>query len=292
MAGQAATTLAENLSLQLNLSFTEPAAPLCITIESDYHESLFVLATRQVPGTALEEEVAAVANGKKRSRELDDAPSHKKKSMKVVTLEPVPNQPFKKPQPPAQPKPVAARTSSSVSFREPNPPLNMQSQTLGAGPSNPNSRPLFLPSSQAGSQQRPQTETFAQLSQAEQEVIRGAGLGIEDMDPDELAAMLEDAGDEDFNMETEGAQPEPVVNNSAHTARDSPGRCVPAPGGRQQAMAAAGSRASDVMGMSEAELDEMEMNPFGNDDGDEEGDSFLPLTQTSRADSTRNSRVS
>ncbi|KAG8883097.1 hypothetical protein FRB97_007234 [Tulasnella sp. 331] len=299
----AATTLAENLSLQLNLSFTEPAAPLCITIESDYHESLFVLATRQVPGTALEEEaVAAVANGKKRGRDADDASNQKKKSMKVVTVEPTLNKSFKKPQPPPPRPKSPTRTVPSASFRESNPPLNMQSQTIGAGPShslsysnsnsnpnpNPNSRPLFLPSSQAGSQQQQRIETFAQLSQAEQEVIRGAGLGLEDMDPDELAAMLEDAGDEDFEMEMEAPMPQPVTNDSADETRESPDWFAPAPGRSQPAMSRAGLRAPDGLGMSEEEINEMEMDPFDNGDGD--GDSFLPFTQTSLADRTRNSK--
>ncbi|KAG9008042.1 hypothetical protein FRB94_013807 [Tulasnella sp. JGI-2019a] len=277
----AATTLAENLSLQLNLSFTEAAAPLCITIESDYHESLFVLATRQAPGASHEEDSAATAvgNGKKRGRELEDGSNQRKKSMKVVTVEPAPKQPsFKRPQPPA-PKPPSQNPSAS--FREPG---RAESQTMGAGPSNSLSSlgrnavslqriPLFHPSSQTGSQQA-KIETFAQLSQAEQEVIRGAGLGLEDMDPDELAAMLAEGDEDDFDMEIEPPQPQPTADG-AREHRESPEWDIPAE------MPAAGLRAPNGLGMSEEELREMQMDPYGDGD-DDEGDSFLPLTQTSR----------
>lgn len=55
----------------------------------------------------------------------------------------------------------------------------------------PQEEPLFLPSSQ--------------LSQADQEIIRAAGLGIEDMNMDEFNAMMDDDGEDVHDGRYRGA---------------------------------------------------------------------------------------
>ncbi|KIO32475.1 hypothetical protein M407DRAFT_213536, partial [Tulasnella calospora MUT 4182] len=74
----AAIILADNLSLQLNLAFTDAGAPLAITIESDALEALFVVATKDMSGkgstNSNQPTTSAAANSRKRAGQDDTEP--------------------------------------------------------------------------------------------------------------------------------------------------------------------------------------------------------------------------
>ncbi|KAG8910912.1 hypothetical protein FRC00_007356, partial [Tulasnella sp. 408] len=82
----AAIILADNLSLQLNLAFTDAGAPLAITIESDALEALFVVATKDMsgkgPATSNQQTTSATSSSRKRAGQDDTEPQRKAKSMK------------------------------------------------------------------------------------------------------------------------------------------------------------------------------------------------------------------
>ncbi|KAG8895114.1 hypothetical protein FRB99_000758 [Tulasnella sp. 403] len=268
----AATALAEALSLQLNLSFSDADAPLSITIESDSHESFFVLAVRRPPESAMASDPAG-ANAKKRTHEEERASAPRKKAMTVVKAEPRRRD---SPSLRTGSNSNASQASEPV-FRVPDPPRT--SQTPVPGPSQahqqsnasssraasstqqrPAARPLFYPISPSASQR--QVERFDQLSQADQEVIRASGLGIEDMSADELAAML---NDDDEDMED---VVQPVPQASWHAAT----RTVSQAEDRHSSGQATGSATDAMMVIDDDEEVEEE-------DNWEEESSFIPMTQ-------------
>ena len=183
------------MSLPLDLRFTDPAAPLFIDIEGDATETLFVISTSQVQGA---QNATQTNNGnsnpnlKKREREQSlSQTSRIKKPMKVVQ--------------PADSEGLnvrsnsASRSGSRVPGSMPPPSIipgtnfSQMPRSQGHNYNNNTSskperknEPLFLPSSQ--------------MSAADEELLRSTGLGIETMDEQELADMLEGEGEEvDFS---------------------------------------------------------------------------------------------
>ncbi|KAJ7680277.1 Rad9-domain-containing protein [Mycena polygramma] len=184
----ATIAFAESMSLPLELRFTDPAAPLFIDVEGDNADTLFVISTSQVPGAPMPSQVST--NAKKREREETPRDFARiKKPMKAVQRTD------------AASLAQADRASRSQSMSRtagsmPPPPVPQRSfqsqheETFAAqmtpGPSRVQ-EPLFLPSSQPPS---------SQLSAADEQIIRDTGLGIEDMNAEELAMMLEGDGEE------------------------------------------------------------------------------------------------
>ncbi|KAG8923465.1 hypothetical protein FRC00_006238, partial [Tulasnella sp. 408] len=284
----AAIILADNLSLQLNLAFTDAGAPLAITIESDALEALFVVATKDMsgkgPATSNQQTTSAMSSSRKRAGQDDTEPQRKAKSMKVVAeAERQPNSSFRAPssfassartrqpsiafepevRPPSVPPSESSRAarSETVAGTEPTTPTPVRTD------SRKSSRPLFHTASPsiAGSQRN--AETFHQLSQVDQAVFRASGLGLETMTPAEIAAMLDD-DDMDMDVDAEAA-----VSRARQTEKPA------APVWRNDD-APPPRRPLFETEMSEEERMEMEYDPLAgelDDDGGE--DSFLPLTQ-------------
>jgi cell cycle checkpoint control protein RAD9A len=197
------------MSLPLDLRFTDPAAPLFIDIEGDATESLFVISTSQVQGAPTASQTnngnsGSNSNTKKREREQSSSQTPRiKKPMKVV-----------------QPAGLNAR-SSSTSRSESRVPGSMPPPSIIPGIklsqmprsqghnhndalllSERKNEPLFLPSSQ--------------MSAADEELLRSTGLGIEAMDAQELADMLEGEGEEvDFSYMSQPPKDFKTVDKNA-----------------------------------------------------------------------------
>ncbi|KAG5647049.1 hypothetical protein DXG03_001419 [Asterophora parasitica] len=177
---------ADSMSLAVDLRFTDPAAPLYIDVEGDNSATLFVISTSQVHGAdAGAPSQKYVAPGTKK-RERDETPLElkNKKPMKAVQkVEPqTPSVRHSLPRTPGyvpQQLPGSSGPSHMDASRyDDMPPPSF----IPARISSPRGKePLFLPSSQAS---------------VHEEVLRSTGLGIENMDADELEAMLEGDAEE------------------------------------------------------------------------------------------------
>lgn len=227
---QATLALAETLSLNIDMRFTDPASPVFLEIDGDLAESLFVISTTNTASianngtnsgaqTRAQQSRAASLQpkGKKRALEQDDerereedqwgirdgddraasvSSSARRKPMKAVV--------------PAERASVARElqggpSNRSTPLRQTMPPPSFIPRTSFPPPASlpradsppppaptpsRKAEPLFLPGSQ--------------LSQAAEAAIRESGLGIEKMDADEFAAMMEDEGEEfDINARQE-----------------------------------------------------------------------------------------
>src|SRR5262249_20059228 len=146
---------------------------------------------------------------KKRSGQDDVEPQKKAKSMKVVAeVERPPNGSLRHPpsssassgarQPslameeperfPSAPPSQSARTAQSETARG----TELATPQSGRTPTLRNVRPLFHAASPSVAASQPRAEHFHQLSQADQQIIRASGLGLEKMTPAEIVAMLDD----------------------------------------------------------------------------------------------------
>ncbi|KAJ6609871.1 Rad9-domain-containing protein [Mycena sp. CBHHK59/15] len=177
----ATIAFAESMSLALDLRFTDPAAPLFIDVEGDNCDILFVISTSQVPGAPNPSQPPS--NPKKRER--DETPrnfARVKKPMKVVQRADAASlaqadraSRSQSRNPGSMPPPSVPSRSFSYSHGESRDPQ------MTLAPSRAR-EPLFLPASQ--------------LSAADEEIIRNTGLGIENMNAEELEMMLEGDGEE------------------------------------------------------------------------------------------------
>jgi cell cycle checkpoint control protein RAD9A len=189
------------MSLPLDIRFTDPAAPLFIDIEGDSSETLFVISTSQVHGTAAgassNQARQPQLNDKKRQRD-DNTPetARIKKPMRAVQrADPVSvaradlgsRSQSRVPGPMVLPSVSRLPSSQTFSHDVRNGTMAHPSFIPPANPSFSHTQhsrePLFLPGS-------------SQLSVADEEAIRASGLGIESMDAEELQAMLEGDGEE------------------------------------------------------------------------------------------------
>ncbi|KAH7927158.1 hypothetical protein BV22DRAFT_1061582 [Leucogyrophana mollusca] len=208
---------AESMTLPIDLRFTDPAAPLFIDVEGDESESLFVVSTSQihVPQAQIPSNPPSNNHGnnpKKRPhpneeeevlRQRSETPRAEKlkKSMKAVqrtetvasgshdarSMPPPSFIPHQQPLTPQGSHPPVSQSGevgradggNQLFFPESSQPApnyvsaNEQSPARGG-------TPLFFP--------------LSQLSQADDEVIRASGLGLESMNAEELQAMLESEG--------------------------------------------------------------------------------------------------
>ncbi|KAG6902745.1 hypothetical protein C0995_011893 [Termitomyces sp. Mi166 len=170
---------ADSMSLAIDLRFTDPAAPLFMDIEGDSSEGLFVISTSQVHGavTGTPSQHYVPPNAKKREREETPLDLKSKKPMKAVH--------------PVDPRALSVPPSVSRSASHASP--TSQVTTTNPPPQGSDTQPfaqsevpgelLFLPSS-------------FQLSDADKEILRATGLGIETMDANELAELLDGEGEE------------------------------------------------------------------------------------------------
>jgi cell cycle checkpoint control protein RAD9A len=169
------------MSLSIDLRFTDPAAPLFIDVEGDSLEALFVISTNQVHGAvtgAPSQHYQSPANKKREREETPADQNRNKKPMKaaqrVDRMQSLSRSP--------QMAPSLATGQPSQRDATMPPPFFVP---FAAPPSQgvPPREPLFWPPS-------------SQLSVADEAVLRETGLGIEDMDANELADMLEGEGEE------------------------------------------------------------------------------------------------
>ncbi|GJE90949.1 hypothetical protein PsYK624_070960 [Phanerochaete sordida] len=207
----ATLAFAESQALTLDLRFTEPSAPVFIDIDGDLSETLFVIATSEVR----EEDIPAGVPPRARSARADSLqPRGRKRELESAEPEPrglvTPGSARRKPQkvvvradresmsrslasqssrgsvaramappaPPAQHGFAGAPPSSNPFAPPPTPPPPRERDPLFS------QEPLFLPGSQVP------------LSQAAAAAVRESGLGIENMDEAEFAAMMDDEGEE------------------------------------------------------------------------------------------------
>lgn len=175
------------MSLSLDLRFTDPAAPLFIDIEGDNSESMFVISTSQVHGAATGAPTQHYQPPNNKKRERQDSPNEakNKRPMKAVQIidRVLASSRFS-----LQPAQIASQESVRETRGNTELPHNDRGISL---------EPLFLPES-------------SQLSVTRAEAIRSSGLGVEKMDADELAQMLEGEGEEvafDFSSQR---QPEEI----------------------------------------------------------------------------------
>ncbi|KAF8070693.1 Rad9-domain-containing protein [Lyophyllum atratum] len=222
---------ADSMSLAIDLRFTNPAAPLFIDVEGDNSETLFVISTSQVHGAITGAPSQNYINSSARKRERAETPLDPKnrKTMKAVHR-------------------IEPRTPSEARA-----PGSTRPQPGSPGPSQRNSPhhtmppPSFIPSHALPPQEAAQEPLFlpppsSQLSAADEAILRSTGLGIESMDADELADLLEgegeevafdfasqdpdyhkflerprsngaDAGPESFELEEDGAEISPTQNS-------------------------------------------------------------------------------
>ncbi|KAJ7132795.1 Rad9-domain-containing protein [Mycena crocata] len=182
----ATIAFAESMSLALELRFTDPAAPLFIDVEGDSSETLFVISTSQVPGAPMPSQ--RTTNPKKREREETPRDFARiKKPMKAVQRTDAASlaqadraarsQSTSRTSGSMAPPPLPQRPSQSPSRHKGMPDAQMTPMASR------NREPLFLPMS-------------SQLSAADEQIIRDTGLGIEDMNAEELEMMLEGDGEE------------------------------------------------------------------------------------------------
>ncbi|KAJ7462242.1 Rad9-domain-containing protein [Mycena galericulata] len=189
----ATIAFAESMSLALELRFTDPAAPLFIDVDGDNSDTLFVISTSQVPGAPVPSQVPS--NPKKREREETPRDFARiKKSMKVVQRTDAVSL--------AQADRVSrSQSTSRTATSMPPPPVPQRSyptqpEEMADAQMTPvpsrKREPLFLPMSSS------------QLSAVDEQIIRDTGLGIENMDAEELEMMLEGDGEEvTFNKNDE-----------------------------------------------------------------------------------------
>ncbi|KAF9050067.1 Rad9-domain-containing protein [Panaeolus papilionaceus] len=181
----ATIAFADSMSASMDFRFTDPAAPLFIDIEGDSMGSLFVISTSQVhtghPSSSTHSTVSGPNRKRERPQSANETPRIRK-SMKAAM--PIPLDTVQRRQ--------SSRPASSIAGSMP-PPSIIPKLAIPSAPSQrPTSRaetsePLFLPSSQ--------------MSDAQLEVLRSTGLGIEDMTAEELTEMLEGEGVEvDFSL--------------------------------------------------------------------------------------------
>ncbi|KAG2145992.1 Rad9-domain-containing protein [Suillus bovinus] len=220
----------ESMGLCLDLRFTDSAAPLFIDVESEESECHFVISTSQHGSLAAPPPSnSAQLNTRKRPSPSDDGRGSSRQRSETPRIK----KPMKAVQRMDAPIPDATSTSKAQndarsmpppsyipqhtpdSPRNQMPPLPSPSWNLPLDPSHgvtAQPEPLFYPQSsqllsdgpsespevgRAKAQDRtPLFYPLSQLSQADKEVIRASGLGIEDMNQDELEAMLEGEGEE------------------------------------------------------------------------------------------------
>lgn len=221
------------MGLCLDLRFTDPAAPLFIDVEGNESECLFVISTSQInSGTAAPSNSAQLPTRKRPLPNDEGEGSVKQRSQTPRTKKPMkavqrtdvhtPDvasssraQSDARSMPPPSYVPQHAPGSSqnqklAPSMNDPNLPSWNLLSNPGSGGVTVEPEPLFYtdspqllsdePSAEVGrATARDRTPLFyplSQLSQADEEVIRGSGLGIENMGKDELEAMLEGEGEE------------------------------------------------------------------------------------------------
>lgn len=174
------------MSLSLDLRFTDPAAPLFIDVEGDNSETLFVISTSQVHGavTGAPSQRYHASGNKKRDRDETPADTRNKKPMKAVQ-----KVGSRTPSVPHALVPGSAATSVSARSSQ----REMHDDTMPP----PSFIPLNIPPARPGASREPLfLPTSSQLSVIDEAVLKSTGLGIESMDANELADMLEGEGEE------------------------------------------------------------------------------------------------
>lgn len=180
------------MTLSLDMRFTDTTAPLYIDVEGDCTQGLFVIATSQPPGVPIPASQNNYRPMSNKKRDREDTPGdiqRPKRSMKIVqkvnadTDSRYTAQSRQSSRVPESMPPPSFRGPDS--FQTPPVPAHQPSQSSISKKRQEQQEPLFLPSSQ--------------LSIAENNFLKQAGLGdIGTME--ELNALLEEDGEEvDFS---------------------------------------------------------------------------------------------
>ncbi|KAI5119131.1 hypothetical protein M0805_005737 [Coniferiporia weirii] len=205
----AAITLADALLVPVDMRFTRSAEPVYISAETDVCAMLFVIATNQVRGEdgdaqprnrasvqqkqshGSHRSASGVPAARKRPLEEDVTVHERTRSTAPDMRRPSAAQQNER-RSQRTPPPSRSQASASVSWNNFDADADAEMDDLeqdnaplppGSTPERPptQSQPLFLAS---------------QLSAADVDAIRASGLGIEDMDAEEFAAMLDEEGEE------------------------------------------------------------------------------------------------
>lgn len=164
----------ESMEAVLNVRFTDPAAPLCVNVQSDSIESLFAMSTSRVPGapeppegTVPRQTRSAEPSGSAQGRRTNKRP------VDETTMRRTPAKVVQRVSPPALARRALGTQPPALSHA---PASHQPSYPIR----HPREEPLFLP--------------VSQMSAADKEALHASGLG--DMDADEFNAMMEDEGEE------------------------------------------------------------------------------------------------
>ncbi|KAF9564727.1 hypothetical protein CPC08DRAFT_630714 [Agrocybe pediades] len=183
----AAIIYADAMSTPLELRLKDRFFPLVLTVEEDYVQTLFVQAMSSSfqPIHVRASQMQQPTKKRERDPSETETPRMKRPMRAAQTIDPESVQQGRRA--PPQPTPM------QHSYSEYNQASTSRHQ-LPPPPARPTkSEPLFLPSSQ--------------LSAADEEVLRSTGLGIESMNAEELAELLEGEGEEvDFSQQPRNTQ--------------------------------------------------------------------------------------
>ncbi|CAL1714621.1 unnamed protein product [Somion occarium] len=219
---------AEACGLSVHMQFTVPGNPLFVQPEGgEFYETLFIISLTQVITSGNTSQASNNRSApqrqpqpqpQRRKRPLEDDSNQSSASVNENGDSQAHRQPERIPIRPKQPMKAIVRTNRAESSardmespapggsRGSMPPPSLPASAMKRGPTAsqrtdpdppPSEQPLFLPSSQLSQ--------LSQLSREAEEAIIQSGLGIENMDMAEFAAMLEDEGEEvGFNVDEDG----------------------------------------------------------------------------------------
>ncbi|TBU60550.1 Rad9-domain-containing protein [Dichomitus squalens] len=194
----ATIAFAEASEVSLNLRFTDPLEPLYISVDADYADTLFVIATSQIVSRSQQASQADPTPRNPRKRPLEEDRNHNQPQQRNVRI--AEGALRERPRVPAKPMKVVRKTDRQSMAREMHPPPLPTAEPQPSWAKEREKEPLFLPSSQ-----------ISHLPPASQAAIIESGLGIEHMTAEELAMMLDDdvdldefGGDADVDADTGG----------------------------------------------------------------------------------------
>ena len=304
---QATIALADALNVPLDIRFTEPSEPLYIHADADDCQLLFIISTFQARGEeppsddvrstrAPSVAVAPPSNSrvalpsKKRERDEDNNPvegsmrpgtaasgrSESRKSARVVSRADSGDASTSRL---SQQGNAYSRGAASQSTPRPRTQITVRGTTNGLERLQPSQRDLPPPS-----QSQP-LFLASQVSAADYAKIQSTGLGIENMDAEEFAAMLDGAGDiDDTDIDIGGLQLVPDSTRGSNERGNGPrerAAAVNVTGGVTQVLS------NTACPSSETEEDEMDYDPqtlgddnFKNFDDVGQDDSFGDLGPT------------
>ncbi|THH11313.1 hypothetical protein EW145_g735 [Phellinidium pouzarii] len=214
----AAITLADALLVPIDMRFTRSAEPVYINAETDDCAMLFVIATNHVRGDDADQQPQARADDNQSRTHGSRRTASGLPVMQKRTLEDDSDAPdTRRPRIVHRNGEVSEHTRpQQIHLRAPTagPEAEADAETAMDGDADAgyDSMPMQVePESERPSTQSQPLFLASQLSAADVDAIRASGLGIEDMDADQFAAMLDEEGEEVNFM---GPPPAVLAENS------------------------------------------------------------------------------